>query len=151
MGVGRSPTGGADAAVALALDTSALVRRYVQAPGRDLVLAAMAEDDDWCASAAALTETLVVLHRLALHPGDQEERWRAAREDFESLWVVPVDGRCLARATEIAAAYGTRTIDAVHLAAADRLPRPLRYCTFDRRQIPAAAGLGFEVLTPLSP
>lgn len=136
--------------MALALDTSALVRRYLHAPGRDLVLAAMAEDPDWCASAVALTEALVLLHRLALHPAEQSQRWRAARDDFEALWVVPVDGRCLSRATEIAAAYGTRTIDALHLAAADRLPRPLSYCTFDRRQIPAAAGLGFEVLTPLS-
>ncbi|MPY92814.1 MAG: PIN domain-containing protein [Acidimicrobiia bacterium] len=133
----------------LVLDTSALVRRYVHAPGRDLVLGTMADDGDWCASALAPTETLVLLHRLALHPAEQEALWRAAREDFEALWVVPVDGRCLARATEIAATYGTRTIDAVHLAAADRLPRPLRYCTFDRRQIPAAAGLGFEVITPL--
>lgn len=136
--------------MALALDTSALVRRYVHAPGRDLVLAAMAEDGEWCASALALTETLVVLHRLALSPGEQEELWRAAREDFESLWVVPVDGRCLARATEIGATYGTRTIDAVHLAAADRLPHSVRFCTFDRRQIPAAAGLGFDVLTPVT-
>jgi len=137
--------------VALALDTSALLRRYVHAPGRDLVLAAMAEDEDWCASALALTETLVVLHRLALSPAEQEDLWRAAREDFEAVWVVPVDGRCLARATEIAATYGTRTVDAVHLAAADRLPRPLRYCTFELRQIPAAAGLGFEVVTPVAP
>ncbi len=133
----------------LALDTSALLRRYVRAPGRDLVLAAMAEDEDWCASAVALTETLVVLHRLALRPSEQEGLWRAAREDFESFWVVPTDARCLSRAAEIGATYGTRIVDALHLAAADRLPGPVRYCTFDRHQIPAAAGLGFEVLTPL--
>ena len=137
--------------MALLLDTSALVRRYVHAPGRKLVLDAMAADDEWCVSAMALTETLVVLHRVAFSPRGQEELWRAAREDFEAFWVVPVDGRCLARATEIGATYATRAIDAVHLAAADRLPRPVSYCTFDLRQIPAAAGLGFEVLAPVSP
>jgi hypothetical protein len=36
----------------------------------------------------------------------------------------------------------------VHLAAADRLPRPARYMTFEGRQIPAAAALGFEVISP---
>ena len=40
-------------------------------------------------------------------------------------------------------------MDAIHLAAADRLPRPLTYATFDRRQIPAAAALGFEVVAPV--
>lgn len=133
----------------LALDTSALLRRYVPAPGDDLLVEALAADADWCASAMALTETLLVLHRLSLEPTEQRERWERARDDFQGLWVVPVDARCLARAAEIGAAYGTRTTDAVHLAAADRLPRPVRYCTFDRRQIPAAADLGFEVVTPL--
>jgi hypothetical protein len=41
-----------------------------------------------------------------------------------------------------------RIVDAIHLAAADRLPRPARYLTFDRHQIPAAAALGFEVVSP---
>jgi uncharacterized protein len=39
----------------------------------------------------------------------------------------------------------------VHLAAADRLPRPLHYLTFERRQIPAAAALGFDVVSPIAP
>jgi hypothetical protein len=38
----------------------------------------------------------------------------------------------------------------VHLAAADRLPRPATYLTYDRHQIPAAAGLGFDVRAPLA-
>jgi hypothetical protein len=61
---------------------------------------------------------------------------------------VPVDDRCLARAVEVGTAFRVRAIDAVHLAAADRLPRPVRYLTFERRQIPAAVGLGFEVVAP---
>jgi hypothetical protein len=36
-------------------------------------------------------------------------------------------------------------VDALHLAAADRLPRPLTYLTFDPGQIPVALALGFEV------
>ena len=74
--------------------------------------------------------------------------WRALRDDWDAFWVVPLDDRCLARAVELAATYGVRTVDAIHLAAADRLPRPLRYLTLDRRQIPAAAALGFDVVSP---
>jgi predicted nucleic acid-binding protein len=135
--------------VTIFLDTSALVRRYVHAAGRDLVLAAMAADDTWCASALARTEVLLVLRQMAVHAPQQDELWATARRDWDGFWVVPVDGRCLSRAVEIGATYGVATLDAVHLAAADRLPRPLRYATLDRRQIPAAAGLGFDVVSPL--
>ena len=134
----------------LFLDTSALVRRYVHAAGRDLVLDTMAGEPAWCASALARTEVLLALRQLAGHPHQQADLWRAARDDWEAFWVVPVDGRNLARAVEVGAAFGLRTLDAVHLAAADRLPRPVRFLTFDRRQIPAAAGLGFEVVSPLA-
>jgi predicted nucleic acid-binding protein len=136
--------------VPLFVDTSALVRRYVHAPGRELVVTTMAEEAAWCASALARTEVLLALRQLAGHRHQQDELWRAARDDWDRFWVVPVDDRTLAAAVEVGAAFGLRTVDAVHLAAADRLPRPLRYLTFDRHQIPAAAGLGFEVVSPLA-
>jgi uncharacterized protein len=136
--------------VVLFVDTSALVRRYVQGPGRDLVVEAMAADDAWCASALCRSETLLALHRLAVTPSQHERMWGRLRDDWDAFVVVPVDDRCLAHAVELGATYGLRTVDAVHLAAADRLPRPARYVTFDRRQIPAAAALGFEVVSPES-
>ncbi|MGH9216874.1 MAG: type II toxin-antitoxin system VapC family toxin [Acidimicrobiales bacterium] len=132
----------------LFLDTSALVRRYVQAPGQQLVAAAMRADDVWCASALCRSETLLALHRLAVTPRQHGRMWGRFRDDWDAFFVVPVDDRCLAQAVELGATYGLRTVDAVHLAAADRLPRPARYVTFDRRQIPAAAALGFEVVSP---
>jgi uncharacterized protein len=135
--------------VTLAIDTSALLRRYVFDRDRTLVVEAMAADDDWCASALCRSEALIALHRLAVGPRQQAQLWQALREDWAAFVVVPVDDRCLARAAEVGATYGVRTVDAIHLAAADRLPRPVRYLTFDRRQIPAAAGLGFEVIAPV--
>lgn len=132
----------------LVVDTSALVRRYVRTTGHGLVTEAMAEDPVWCASALARAETLQAMHQLAVTPGQHDALWSALRGDWELFHVVPVDDRCLARAVEIGAAYRVRSTDAIHLAAADRLPQPVRYLTFDRRQIPAAAGLGFEVLAP---
>jgi predicted nucleic acid-binding protein len=132
----------------LFVDTSALVRRYVQGPGRDLVVEAMAADDTWCASALCRSETLLALHRLAVTASQHERMWGRLRDDWDAFVVVPVDDRCLAHAVELGATYGLRTVDAVHLAAADRLPRPARFVTFDRRQIPAASALGFEVVSP---
>jgi uncharacterized protein len=134
----------------LAIDASALVKRYLREPGRDLVLEAMAEDPVWCASALARTEAQVALHRVAIGRHQQRQLWAALREDWDAFVVVPVDPQCLARATEIGAGFGVRTVDAIHLAAADRLPRPLRYLTFDRQQIPAATSLGMEVISPLA-
>jgi hypothetical protein len=134
--------------VALFLDTSALLRRYVHAPGRELVTAAMADDDVWCASALCRSETLLALHALAVTPSQHERMWGRLRDDWDAIVVIPVDDRCLAQAVELGATYGLRTVDAVHLAAADRLPRPASYATFDRRQIPAAAALGFDVISP---
>jgi uncharacterized protein len=134
--------------VALFLDTSALVRRYVRAPGRELVNTGMADDDVWCASALCRSETLLALHRMAVTPSQHEQMWGRLRDDWDAVVVIPVDDRCLAQAVELGATYGLRTVDAVHLAAADRLPRPASYATFDRRQIPAAAALGFDVISP---
>lgn len=134
--------------MALFLDASALVRRYVRDPGRSMVLDAMATDPTWCASEACRTETMLALHRLAPGPSTQVDLWAAVREDWAAMTVVPVDDRCLARAVEIGATFGLRTIDAIHLAAADRLPRPVTFASFDRHQLPAAAALGLDVLTP---
>lgn len=133
----------------IAIDSSALVKRYIVEDGRDLVLASMSADETWCASALARTEVLVALHQVATNRTQQQQLWAALRDDWDSFVVVPVDERCLARAAEIGAAFAVRTVDAIHLAAADRLPKPLSYLTFDRSQIPAATALGFQVISPL--
>lgn len=132
----------------LAIDTSALVRRYVRGLGHGLVTEAMADDDVWCASALARAETLQALHQLAVSARQHDHLWNQLRRDWDRMHTVPVDDRCLARAVEIGATFRVRSTDAIHLAAATRLPQPIRYLTFDRAQIPAAAGLGFEVVAP---
>ena len=130
------------------VDTSALVRRYVDEPDRELVITTMAGESLWVASAIARTEAMVTLHQVAAGPRQQARLWTSFREDWDAFAVVPVDDRCLGRAAELGSQFGVRLVDAIHLAAADRLPRPIRYLTFDRHQIPAAAALGFEVISP---
>ena len=134
----------------LYVDTSALVRRYLRDRHRSTVVEAMAIDDPWCASTLVRTEAQLALHRAAVSARQQAELWRCLRDEWDAFWVVPMDARCMARAVEIGATYGLRMGDAIHLAAADRLPGPVRYLTFDRHQIPAADALGFEVISPLA-
>ncbi len=131
----------------LALDTTALLARYLDGPFRPVVLAAMDEDHDWCASAMALSEAMMLVDRLGDDPTRTDELRGALRDDWERICVVPVDQRCLDRAAELGRTHPVRTTDAIHLAAADRLPRPLRYATFDPAQIPVALALGFEVVS----
>lgn len=129
----------------LALDTSALVGRYVAGPAQTAVVAAMGADGDWCASALALTEALLAVERLDLDSVSRAELRRALHDDWQRINVVPVDERCLDRAAELGREQPVRIADAIHLAAADRLPRPLTYCTLDPRQIAVALALGFTV------
>jgi predicted nucleic acid-binding protein len=135
----------------LYVDSSALVRRYLHDRHRPLVLDAMAGDDAWCASALVRSETQLALHRASVSARQQAALWRELRDEWEAFWVVPLDDRCLAQAVELGASFGVRMVDAVHLAAARRLPGPVRYLTLDRQQIPAADALGFEVLSPVEP
>jgi uncharacterized protein len=131
----------------VALDASGLLARYLSGPAGDVARAAMAGDPVWCASALALTEALMVVDQLDVDPTEREALRRALRDDWERVHVVPVDGRCLDRAAELGRTQPLRTVDALHLAAADRLPRPLTYVTFDPRQIPVGVGLGFSVVS----
>jgi len=129
----------------LALDSSALLARYLGGPTRQVVLDAMAADRDWCASSLALSEVLVLVERVGSFEAERDALRRAVRDDWERFHVVPVDQACLDRAAELGRTQPVRIIDAIHLAAADRLPRPPTFCTFDPRQIPVALALGFDV------
>jgi predicted nucleic acid-binding protein len=131
----------------LYLDTTALIARHLDLPERTVVLLACAADGDWCASAVALAEGLALADRLTDEPEEGQHVRRALRADWERMWAVPVDRLCLERAAELAAGHPLRLVDAIHLAAADRLPRPVSYVTFDDHQIPVALALGFDVVS----
>jgi len=98
----------------------------------------MGEDGEWAMSAVARTEAEISLCRLGFEPDESEGVWERLREDWERCHVIPVDPPCLGRAAEIGCRYEVRTLDALHLAAADRLPQPLVVLTFDRRLADAA-------------
>jgi predicted nucleic acid-binding protein len=131
----------------LYLDATALLARHLYISERTVVLLACAADTAWCASTVALGEALSLADRVSDEPDGGAGVRRALRADWEKVCAVPVDRPCLERAAELTAAHPLRLIDAIHLAAADRLPPPVTYVTFDDHQIPVALALGFDVVS----
>ena len=131
----------------LVLDTSALVALHVNGTARAIVSEAMERNHTWCASALAMTEALAVVDRLS----DDEITRRDLEDELRRTWdyvaVVPVDQRCLDDASLLVRNQPLHVSDAIHLAAATRLPQPIRFVTFDPAQIPVALSLGFEVVS----
>jgi predicted nucleic acid-binding protein len=135
----------------VALDTSALLRHTIDAPGSDLVHTTLASAEYWAISALARAEALSLTTRMASNAAEHGRIEATLRSRIDRFHIVPVDERILAAATDIAATYRVRIADAIHLASAARLPAPVRYLTFDRRQLSPAVALGFHVVAPREP
>ena len=131
----------------LAIDTSALLALVVDGGQRPVVLEALDTDPVWCASAMALTEALPAIDRLSDDTIVRADLEDAVRLAWDHLHVVPVDQRCLDRAANLSRLQPVRLTDAIHLAAAERLPGPVRFITFDPAQIGVALGLGFDIVS----
>ncbi len=131
----------------LALDTSALLALVVDGQQRAIVLGALDSDPVWCASALALTEALPAIDRLTDEPILRSDLEDAVRLAWDHLHIVPVDQRCLDRAASLSRLQPVRLTDAIHFAAAERLPGPVRFVTFDPAQIGVALGLGLDVVS----
>jgi len=130
------------------LDTSAVLALHLEVAGRATVVAALAGDAPTCTSALALTEALAIVDRLTDDPLVRADIEDELRLQWDRYHVVPVDQRCLDRAATLMREQPLRLADALHLAAADRLPRPVRFVTLDPAQIPVALSLGFDVDSP---
>ena len=133
--------------MSVVLDTSAVLSLVVEGPGRGVVLQALESDEVWAASALALTEALPALDRLSDDDVVRANLEDALRLVWDHFHVVPVDQRCLDRAAALARTQPVRLADAIHLAAAERMPPPVRLITFDPAQIGVALGLGFDVVS----
>lgn len=130
----------------LFVESSALLKRYIDERGTMLVVEAMQLDSEWVASEVAHAEAALALCYAALSQEQVAVARRRLDEDWRRFRTLAADRTCLARAVEIGCDQRVRTLDAIHLAAADRLPRPMTFLTFDRRQADAARALGMEVI-----
>jgi predicted nucleic acid-binding protein len=129
------------------LDSSALVSAVIDGRNRQIVLDHLDSDSAWCASALALCEALALVPRLSDEDVLRDDIEDGIRRIWDRIAIVPVDQMCLDRAASIARDQPVHVADAIHLAAADRLPRPVRFVTFDSAQIPVALSLGFDVVS----
>ncbi len=129
------------------LDTSALVACVIEGSGRSIMLEALDSEPSWCASGLALTEALALIPRLTDEDVLRDEIEDSLRLLWDRLAIVPVDQPCLDRAAAITRSQPMRVGHAIHLAAAERLPRPVRFLTLDPAQIPVALSLGFDVVS----
>ena len=72
----------------------------------------------------------------------------AFADDLHSFSIIELDEATCESAAAIAEASGVRTLDALHLAAAQRVSAPgVCFLTFDLRQAQAARALGLTVVT----
>lgn len=142
--------------MALYVDTSALLKRYLDEPDSGTAEAYLEADPDWYSGRHTYVETRRNLWR-ALCGSDlpDAEAGRAElarlRDVFEDDWrrmaVIELDEVTCRLAADIAELTSLRTLDALHLAAASRLgPQVLTVLTFDIRQAQAARQLHFTVL-----
>ena len=127
-------------------DSSALIKRYVAEDESDEVEAVLLADPEWVTGRHTFVETRLALHRRL---GEAERRAASAAfdRDWERTFVVAIDDIVCRRAAELGIATGARSLDALHLAAAERAGgRSIPIVTFDVRLATAARSLGFGVI-----
>ena len=127
------------------LDTTALLALLIPGRPRTIVLELLKSDSDWCSSAIALPEALAGAHRMSDQVVLREKLVRDIRSMWEAIAIIPVDQTCVSEAERLICDQPIGISTAIHLAAAQRLPRPLFFATFDSSQIPIALGLEFKV------
>lgn len=130
----------------LYVDSNALAKRYVAESDSDLAEALLLSDPEWLSANHTYVEVMLVLGRRL-----EEADARLARDAFEQDWarllVVALDHDVCRRAAAIGTTTGVRTLDALHLAAAERAGgAALRFLTFDVRLGQAARAVGLTVI-----
>jgi len=132
----------------LVLDSSALIKRYSQESFSEWVDQIMQEDQHWAGSALLAAETAIGIASREQDPLDLAAIDARLSRDLEFFDLVPVDADCLTRAIDLGRGYGLRSLDAIHLAGASKLPGGFGFVTFGDRQRDAAEALGLKVLKP---
>lgn len=129
----------------LYLDTSALVKLYLDEEGSELVFEATAQAEEVATSTVAYAEARAAFSRRKREGDLDEEGHRRAVESLNHDWrgyVRQVVSNAVAyRAGEMAERYALRGFDAIHLASALRLGERfenLEFLAFDDRLTGAA-------------
>lgn len=130
----------------LYVDGSTLVKRYVVEDESEAAEAILLADTDWVTGHHTFVEVSLAISRRL---GEPERRVASAAfdRDWQRTFVVALDDVVCRRAAELGIATGSRSLDALHLAAAERAGgRSVAIVTFDVRLGQAARSLGFAVI-----
>jgi uncharacterized protein len=129
------------------VDSSALLKRYVEEADSASVDALLRADPELLTARHTIAEVRRNLARL-LSGRDLAAARAAFAEDIRSFSIIELDEAACESAASIAETTGVRTLDALHLAAAQRVAAPgVSFLTFDLRQGQAARALGLTVVT----
>jgi len=132
--------------VSLYVDSSALLKRYVDEPDSDAAEALLRSDPSLLTARHTIVEVRRNLARL-LTQSDAVAARKAFAEDLGVFSIVELDEVTCEAAAGISEMTGVRTLDALHLAAAQRVGgSAVPVLTFDVRQAQAARGLGLTVV-----
>jgi predicted nucleic acid-binding protein len=131
--------------VTLYVDSSALLKRYVDEPDSDRAVELLTSDPVLVTGRHTIVEVRRTLARV-LSPTDASAARATMAADLSSFAIVELDAATCELAATIAEQTAVRTLDALHLGAARRLGTALTFLTFDIRQAHAARALGFAVV-----
>jgi len=129
------------------VDSSALLKRYVEEADSAAADALLRADRELLTARHTVVEVRRNLARLLSGRALAAAR-RAFAEDLRSMSIIELDETTCESAATIAETTGVRTLDALHLAAAQRVSAAgVGFLTFDLRQGQAARALGLTVVT----
>jgi predicted nucleic acid-binding protein len=129
------------------VDSSALLKRYVEEPDSVAADALLRADRELLTARHTIVEVRRNLARL-LSGRDLVAARAAFADDLRSFSIVELDEATCESAATIVEMTGVRTLDSLHLAAAQRVSAPgVGFLTFDLRQAQAARSLGLTVVT----
>jgi predicted nucleic acid-binding protein len=132
--------------ITLYLDTSSIVKLYVDEPGSDEVRQELDEASAAATSLIAYAEARATFARLRRLGGITPAGLRLAKRDFDTDWlvwaIVPPSMSLCRAAGDLAEEYGLRGFDSVHLATFLQLTTTerseVRFSSFDRNLSRAA-------------
>lgn len=126
------------------VDSSALLRRYLDEPGRDTYDGVLRDDPVWVTAQHSIVEVRRNLS-LQVDPRSMSAARRVFDQDWDTMIIVELDEQRCIRAAELAELTRCRSLDALHLAACESVG-PIPMVTADIRLARAALSLGWPVL-----
>jgi hypothetical protein len=130
----------------LYVETSALLKRYVQERESDDCQSILDVHSHWVTSRITVTETLINL-RKRLSTSEFGIAAKLFQTDIKLFDVVEFDAELSLRASEVAAGNSLATLDSIHLASALRIKGTrIAFITYDKQLAKAAKGNGLRVL-----